>query len=144
MIKFKSQGQFRDSEIFRIQFHTAFIQNGNYIRAGRSQVSPESLQKESDKTLPEDFKMHIQFADFCENCDSQVTLISELCPLCTARIGEKQIKEWNDSMRITDVFKPNFNDETRIGNRPWSELKKEVMDNDKYKRKSWFVSASAV
>ena len=41
--------------ICRIMFNTAFIQNGNYIVAGKMELSPEDIRKDKGKILPNDF-----------------------------------------------------------------------------------------
>ena len=59
-------------------FNTAFIQNGNYILAGKAQLSPEKIKKDK-KTLPEGMEVYIWFEDFCTKCDSYKTEIKSLC-----------------------------------------------------------------
>ena len=50
---------FTDSVLFRIMFNTAFIQNGDYIKAGKMELSPEDIRKDKGKILPLDFKIYI-------------------------------------------------------------------------------------
>jgi len=63
-------------------FNTAFIQNGNYIMAGKMELSPEDIRKDKGKILSQDFKVIIQFEDFCTKCNPHTTEIEELCPAC--------------------------------------------------------------
>jgi len=49
-------------------FNTAFIQNGNYIKAGKMELSPEDIRKDNGKNLPKEFKIYIFFDDFCAKC----------------------------------------------------------------------------
>ena len=51
-IIFKHGGK---TTICRIMFNTAFIQNGNYIVAGKMELSPEDIRKDKGKILPNDF-----------------------------------------------------------------------------------------
>lgn len=50
-IIFNHDGAFGQSMICRIMFNTAFIQNGNYICAGKMQLSPEDIRKDKGKIL---------------------------------------------------------------------------------------------
>ncbi len=65
--------------ICRIMFNTAFIQNGNYICAGKMQLSPEDIRKDKGKILDRDFKIYIFFDDFCFDCNPHRTEIKDLC-----------------------------------------------------------------
>ena len=49
--------------ICRIMFNSAFIQNGNYICAGKMQLSPEDIRKDKGKILDRDFKIYRKFID---------------------------------------------------------------------------------
>ena len=51
--------------MFRIMFNTAFIQRGNYIKAGKMELSPEDIRKDKGKVIPRDFIVYIHFDDFC-------------------------------------------------------------------------------
>jgi hypothetical protein len=55
-----------DSTICRIMFNTAFIQNGNYICAGKMQLSPEDIRKDKGQILKKEFAIYIFFDDFCK------------------------------------------------------------------------------
>ena len=55
----------KTTNMFRIMFNTSFIQNGNYIHAGKMELSPEDIRKDNGKILPDDFKIYIFFEDFC-------------------------------------------------------------------------------
>ncbi len=57
-------------DMFRIMFNTSFIQNGNYIVAGKMELSPEDIRKDKGKTLANDFRVYIFFEDFCTTCNS--------------------------------------------------------------------------
>lgn len=63
-IVFRHQG-FSSKTIFRIMFNTAFIQRGNYIMAGKMELSPEDIRKDKGKIIPEKFIVYIFFEDFC-------------------------------------------------------------------------------
>jgi hypothetical protein len=63
-------------------FNTAFIQNGNYIKAGKMELSPEDIRKDKGKILPADFVIYIKFEDFCDKCSPHTTEINNLCSLC--------------------------------------------------------------
>jgi len=43
------------TKICRIMFNTAFVQNGNYIIAGKMELSPEDIRKDKGKVLQNDF-----------------------------------------------------------------------------------------
>lgn len=45
-IKFRHHGFTGTHTFCRIMFNTAFIQNGNYICAGKMQLSPEDIRKD--------------------------------------------------------------------------------------------------
>lgn len=94
-IVFKHNG-FKDQMICRIMFNTAFIQNGNYICAGKMQLSPEDIRKDKGKILDSEFKIYIFFDDFCFDCSPYKTEIADLCPKCVEVLGEKTINEWKD------------------------------------------------
>jgi hypothetical protein len=89
-IIFKHQGFF-ETVICRIMFNTAFIQNGNYICAGKMQLSPEDIRKDKGKILNKEFKIFIFCEDFCDNCDPYRTEISDLCPNCKQELGTETI-----------------------------------------------------
>jgi hypothetical protein len=90
-IVFIHQG-FSDQVLFRIMFNTAFIQNGNYIKAGKMELSPEDIRKDKGKILPPDFIVYIFFEDYCKKCNPHTTEIDDLCSLCQAELGEKTIE----------------------------------------------------
>jgi hypothetical protein len=77
--------------ICRIMFNTAFIQNGNYICAGKMQLSPEDIRKDKGKVLDRDFKIYIFFDDFCFDCNPHRTEIKDLCPRCKQELGPEII-----------------------------------------------------
>ena len=85
-IIFKHSG-FTVSTICRIMFNTAFIQNGNYICAGKMQLSPEDIRKDKGKILNKEFKIYIFFDDFCFDCNPYTTEIADLCQKCKQEIG---------------------------------------------------------
>ena len=64
-ILFKHRG-FSDSTFCRIMFNTAFISSGNYIKAGKMELSPEDIRKDRGRILPNDFKVFIFFDDYCK------------------------------------------------------------------------------
>jgi len=45
--------------LFRIMFNTAFIQKGNYIQAGKMELSPEDVRKDKGKIIPNDFVIYL-------------------------------------------------------------------------------------
>ena len=47
-------------------FNTAFIQRGNYIKAGKMELSPEDIRKDKNKIIPADFMVYIFFDDICQ------------------------------------------------------------------------------
>lgn len=67
-IIFKHAG-FSNKVLFRIMFNTAFIQRGNYIKAGKMELSPEDIRKDKNKIIPEDFIVYIHFENVCNVCD---------------------------------------------------------------------------
>jgi len=77
----------KSKTICRIMFNTAFIQNGNYIVAGKMDLSPEDIRKDKGKILPNDFKMYIIFSDFCSKCNPYTTEIVDLCEICKNELG---------------------------------------------------------
>jgi C2 domain of PTEN tumour-suppressor protein len=81
----------KTSNMFRIMFNTSFIQNGNYIHAGKMELSPEDIRKDNGKTLPNDFKIYIFFEDFCEVCNPYTTELADLCPNCVKELGPEVI-----------------------------------------------------
>jgi hypothetical protein len=80
--------------MFRIMFNTSFIQNGNYIKAGKMELSPEDIRKDKGKVIPNDFKIYIFFDDFCEICNPYKTELADLCKRCTDELGPDVINEW--------------------------------------------------
>lgn len=50
--------------------------------AGKMELSPEDIRKDKGKILSQDFKVIIQFEDFCTKCNPHTTEIEELCPAC--------------------------------------------------------------
>jgi hypothetical protein len=83
-------------------FNTAFIQNGNYIKAGKMELSPEDIRKDKGKILPLDFVVFIKFEDFCEKCSPHTTEIDDLCITCKTELGENSIEQWKEVKKITD------------------------------------------
>lgn len=77
--------------ICRIMFNTSFIQNGNYICAGKMQLSPEDIRKDKGKILPKEFLIYIFFDDFCFDCNHYTTEIADLCPKCVKELGPEII-----------------------------------------------------
>ena len=69
-------------------FNTAFIQNGNYIKAGKMELSPEDIRKDKGKILPPDFVVFIKFEDFWDKCSPHTTEIDDLCNLCKTELGK--------------------------------------------------------
>ena len=80
-IMFKHAG-FSNKVMFRIMFNTAFIQRGNYIKAGKMELSPEDIRKDKGKVIPSDLIVHIFFEDVCDVCDPYETELDDLCPNC--------------------------------------------------------------
>ena len=80
-IIFKHAG-FSTKTMFRIMFNTSFIQHGNYIKAGKMELSPEDIRKDGGKYLPNNFLVYIFFDDFCDVCHPQKTEIKDLCNKC--------------------------------------------------------------
>ena len=85
-IMFKHEG-FSNKTVCRIMFNTAFIQRGNYIMAGKMELSPEDIRKDKGKIIPDDFIVYIFFEDFCNRCSPFDTEIHDLCEKCTNEIG---------------------------------------------------------
>ena len=81
-------------------FNTAFIQRGNYIKAGKMELSPEDIRKDKNKQIPADFIVYIFFEDFCSICNPYETEIEDLCDRCKNEIGEATLKEWIDVKKI--------------------------------------------
>ena len=75
-------------------FNTAFIQRGNYIKAGKMELSPEDIRKDKNKIIPEDFIVYIFFEDVCDVCNPYQTEIEDLCASCKTVIGEETLNEW--------------------------------------------------
>jgi len=100
-IKFK-HSSFSVKTMFRIMFNTAFIQRGNYIKAGKMELSPEDIRKDNNKIVPEDFIVYIHLEDFCNVCDPYETEIEDLCNECKQVIGEFTLNEWREVKQIFD------------------------------------------
>ena len=83
-------------------FNTAFIQRGNYIKAGKMELSPEDIRKDNNKIVPEDFIVYIHLEDFCNVCDPYETEIEDLCNECKQVIGEFTLNEWREVKQIFD------------------------------------------
>lgn len=81
-------------------FNTAFIQNGNYICAGKMQLSPEDIRK--SKVLDPSFKLYIFFDEICLDCSPYRTEIKDLCAKCTQELGPEIINQWAEVKQITD------------------------------------------
>lgn len=92
-IVFKHAG-FSNKLMFRIMFNTAFIQRGNYIKAGKMELSPEDIRKDKNKIIPQDFIIYIHFEDICKTCNPYETEIEDLCDSCKFEIGEATLNEW--------------------------------------------------
>lgn len=60
MIKFKYTTTFSNSDLFRVTFNTAFIGSDNELVLDRLMISPESLQKDTEK-FTDDFKCKLTF-----------------------------------------------------------------------------------
>jgi phosphatidylinositol-3,4,5-trisphosphate 3-phosphatase/dual-specificity protein phosphatase PTEN len=73
-ILFRHQG-FTSHTFCRIMFNTGFIQRGNYIVAGKMELSPEDIRKDKGKIIPNDFKIFIFFDNFCSKCSPDKTEI---------------------------------------------------------------------
>lgn len=93
-ILFRHAG-FSNETFCRIMFNTSFIQNGNYIKAGKMELSPEDIRKDKGKVLPNDFKVYIFFDDFCSVCDPLNTEMKDLCDTCKLELGDHLLNEWN-------------------------------------------------
>ena len=63
-------------------FNTAFIQRGNYIKAGKMELSPQSICDDKGEKLPNDFIIYIFFEDYCKKCDPMTTQVLDLCEDC--------------------------------------------------------------
>ncbi len=96
---FKHAG-FSNKLICRIMFNTAFIQRGNYIKAGKMELSPEDIRKDKDKIIPKDFIVYIHFDDVCTKCSPYETEIEDLCNQCKQSIGEETLNEWRTVKQI--------------------------------------------
>ena len=101
-IIFSSEGSWSDKVMFRIMFNTAFIQRGNYIKAGKMELSPEDIRKDKNKVIPEDFIVYIHFEDYCNVCNPYETEIDDLCTQCKAVIGEATLNEWRTVKEILE------------------------------------------
>lgn len=92
-IMFKHAG-FSQKTMFRIMFNTAFIQRGNYIKAGKMELSPEDIRKDKNKIIPADFMVYIFFEDICDTCNPYETELEDLCDECIRVIGDDTLNEW--------------------------------------------------
>lgn len=93
-----------DKEKFRIMFNTSFIQNGNYIAAGKMQLSPEKIKKPKHKTkYHEDMMIFIFFDAACMECDPYKTELENLCPQCKEVLGDEILTQWTDVKKILSV-----------------------------------------
>jgi len=92
-IIFKHTGGMSDKTLCRIMFNTAFIQNSNYIEAGKMELSPEDIRKDKGKILPKDFTVYLWFEDYCKaGCTKLRTMdLGKLCNACKKVIGEQQL-----------------------------------------------------
>ena len=99
MIKFRAAKSTKI--LFRIMFNTAFIQNGNYIMAGKAQLSPEKIKKDP-RTIPPEFEIYLWFEDFCPKCDSYRTEIQDLCTGCQKELGPEHLIRWLSVKEICD------------------------------------------
>jgi len=100
-ILFRHAG-FSNETFCRLMFNTAFIQNGNYIKAGKMELSPEDIRKDKGKILPNDFKVYVFFDDFCSQCSSLNTAMKDLCDKCKNELGSNIIREWTEVHKIID------------------------------------------
>ncbi len=100
-IVFKHSGMM-DKTLFRIMFNPAFIQNGNYIHAGKMELSPEDIRKDKGKIIPNDFVIYFWFEDFCTTCNPYTTEIDDLCSRCHFEIGTEIVNQWKSVKNITD------------------------------------------
>lgn len=75
-------------------FNTGFIQQGNYIFAGKMELSPEDIRKDKGKQIPTDFKVFIFFDNFCNKCTPEGTEIEDLCESCRKELGPEIIRDW--------------------------------------------------
>ena len=91
---------FSNKVMFRIMFNTAFIQRGNYIKAGKMELSPEDIRKDKGKIIPPDFIVYIHFDDICTRCSPYETEIEDLCDNCKLEIGEETLDEWRHVKQI--------------------------------------------
>ena len=98
-IVFKHAG-FTSKTMFRMMFNTAFIQRGNYIKAGKMELSPEDIRKDKDKVIPADFIVYIHFEDVCTRCSPYETEIDDLCENCVRIIGQDTLNEWRAVKKI--------------------------------------------
>ena len=99
MIRFKNANLLSKEEICRIQFNTSFI-TGNYISAGKLQLSPEDLRK--NKQVPDELQVDLQLEPICKICHPQITEINELCNACRGAIGDDVIGNWTIIKGIID------------------------------------------
>lgn len=99
-ILFRHQG-FSSNTFCRIMFNTGFIQHGNYIHAGKMELSPEDIRKDKGKILPQDFKVFIFFDNFCNECSPDKTEIEDLCQMCKKELGPQLLKEW---VEVRDII----------------------------------------
>ena len=99
MIKFKYTTTFGTSDLFRVTFNTAFVGAENILEINRLQISPESLQKDTDK-FADKFKCKFIFKDYCTlGCKSNKTPIDKLCPDCK-KIMVDEIDNWLEATKI--------------------------------------------
>ena len=92
-IVFKNNDMYHTT-ICRIMFNTAFIQRGNYIKAGKLELSPQSICKDEGKTIPNDFMIFIFFEDYCAKCDPETTKVLDLCENCMDQLEMDVLKDW--------------------------------------------------
>lgn len=98
-ILFRHQG-FSSHTFCRIMFNTGFIQHGNYIVAGKMELSPEDIRKDKGKTIPNDFKVYIFFDNFCDKCKPESTEIEDMCDTCKTEIGPSLLNDWIEVRNI--------------------------------------------
>ena len=72
-------------------FNTAFIQRGNYIKAGKMELSPQSIRNDNGQILPNNFMIYIFFEDFCTRCDPMATKVLDLCEDCLLQLEDQTI-----------------------------------------------------
>ena len=99
------------TDLCQVQFNTAFIQNGNYIRAGKMEVSPKKILK--NKEIPAAFMIIIRFEDVCNTCDPLRTTVYELCENCLQMISEQEVTDWHQTAALRLSSQPLTEEELK-------------------------------